>query len=287
VVGWRNQNYLQDRINWFTVMQPYMLTHVRPHVLTAEMERALKPGDPITECDKGCPEMIVIQAGEFTMGSPKTEHYRTDEEGPRHTVVIAKPFAVSKFEVTFEQWDVCVAVRGCRHVSDGGDGRGTQPVVNVSWDDAQQYVAWFSKMTGKSYRLLSEAEWEYAARAGSETTYSWGNDIGGGNANCHGCGSHWDGKPAPVGSFSANAFGLYDMHGNGARTPGIRTMKVRPLVAQCGKEAIFPSASCVAVPGAAIYKTSAQPTAAGSLLPIVTTISVFELRECCNLHYRI
>ena len=94
-------------------------------------------------------------------------------------------------------------------------GRGTQPVINVTWDDAQQYVAWFSKMTGKPYRLLSEAEWEYAARAGTTTAYSWGDEIGKGNANCNGCGSEWDGRQtAPVGSFAPNQFGLYDMHGN-------------------------------------------------------------------------
>ena len=94
-------------------------------------------------------------------------------------------------------------------------GRGRQPVINVTWDDAQRYVAWLSKMTGKPYRLLSEAEWEYAARAGTQTAYSWGDEIGKGNANCNGCGSQWDNKQtAPVGSFAPNAFGLYDMHGN-------------------------------------------------------------------------
>jgi formylglycine-generating enzyme required for sulfatase activity len=85
----------------------------------------------------------------------------------------------------------------------------------VNWDDAQAYVAWLSRMTGKTYRLLTEAEWEYAARAGSQAAYSWGDEIGKGNANCDGCGSQWDSKrTAPVGSFAANAFGLHDMHGN-------------------------------------------------------------------------
>ena len=94
-------------------------------------------------------------------------------------------------------------------------GRGTRPVINVSWDDAQQYVAWFSKMTGRPYRLLTEAEWEYAARAGSTTAYFWGDEIGKGNANCTGCGSQWDNRQtSPVGSFKPNAFGLYDMAGN-------------------------------------------------------------------------
>ena len=94
-------------------------------------------------------------------------------------------------------------------------GRGRQPVINVSWDDTRQYLAWLSKLTGKPYRLLSEAEWEYAARAGSSTNYPWGDDIGRGNANCRGCGSQWDGKQAaPAGSFKPNAFGLHDMIGN-------------------------------------------------------------------------
>ena len=88
-------------------------------------------------------------------------------------------------------------------------------MINVSWDDTQQYVAWLSRMTGQPYRLLTEAEWEYAARAGTTTAYYWGDEIGKGNANCDGCGSQWDFKQtAPIGSFAPNAFGLYDMAGN-------------------------------------------------------------------------
>ena len=103
----------------------------------------------------------------------------------------------------------------CRKAADSGYGRDTKPVINVSWDDAQTYVAWLSKMTGRPYRLLTEAEWEYAARAGTTTAYYLGDDIGKGNANCNGCGSQWDGKQtSPVGSFAANQFGLYDMAGN-------------------------------------------------------------------------
>ena len=118
--------------------------------------------------------------------------------------------------MTFDEWDACVAYGGCEPgVSDSGYGGGRKPVINVTWDDAQRYVAWLSRMTGKPYRLLSEAEWEYAARAGTQTAYSWGDKIGKGNANCNGCGSQWDNmQPAPVGSFAPNAFGLNDMHGN-------------------------------------------------------------------------
>jgi formylglycine-generating enzyme required for sulfatase activity len=158
--------------------------------------------------------MVVVPAGEFMMGSPANERNRNGNEDPLHRVTIATLLAVSKFEVTFEQWDACVTIGGCAHVPDSNMGRGTHPVINVSWGDVQQYVAWLSKMTGRPYRLLSEAEWEYAARAGTTTIYSWGDEIGKGNANCNGCGSEWDSRPAPVGSFAPNQFGLYDMHGN-------------------------------------------------------------------------
>jgi formylglycine-generating enzyme required for sulfatase activity len=123
--------------------------------------------------------------------------------------------------VTFADLQACVSAGGCPNVGDGGFvgdqslPSGTKPVNNVSWDHAQQYVAWFSMMTGQPYRLLTEAEWEYAARAGAATAYFWGDDIGKGNANCNGCGSAWDYRePAPVGSFNPNRFGLYDMAGN-------------------------------------------------------------------------
>ena len=160
--------------------------------------------------------MIVVPAGSFMMGSPSTEKGRYDNEGPQHLVTFARPFAVSKFEVTFDEWDTCVAYGDCAQgISDSGWGRGQRPVINVNFDDAQRYVAWLSRMTGKPYRLLSEAEYEYAARAGTQTAYPWGDEIGNRNANCDGCGSQWDGKQtAPVGSFPPNQFGLHDMIGN-------------------------------------------------------------------------
>jgi formylglycine-generating enzyme required for sulfatase activity/serine/threonine protein phosphatase PrpC len=156
-----------------------------------------------------CPELVWLPQGEFLMGEPSAN-------GPRRAVRIGYPLAVGKFEVTFSEWDACVAGGGCRRrPDDSGWGRGRQPVVNVSWEDAQQYVAWLSRRTRKNYRLLTEAEWEYAARAGSHVRYWWGNDAGQGDANCNGCGSKWDGRrAAPVGSFAPNPFGLHDMHGN-------------------------------------------------------------------------
>jgi formylglycine-generating enzyme required for sulfatase activity len=123
---------------------------------------------------------------------------------------------VGKFAVTFDEWDACVASGGCdgHKPSDYGWGRGSRPVIDVSWNDAQQYVAWLSKATGKNYRLLSEAEREYAARADTPTAYFWGDDVGKGNANCQGCGSQWDKQTSPVGSFGPNRFGLYNISGN-------------------------------------------------------------------------
>ena len=157
------------------------------------------------------PEMVVLPAGNFRMGCVSGMDCCVDEE-PVCEVVITSPFAMSKYEVTFEDYDRFTYPD---KVDDEGWGRSRRPVINVSWDDATAYAAWFSEQTGKRYRLPTEAEWEYAARAGSATKYSWGNDIGHNRANCAGCGSQWDDEQtAPVGSFSPNAWGLHDMHGN-------------------------------------------------------------------------
>ena len=177
------------------------------------------PPEPLNrfrDCPE-CPLMVEVPAGSFLMGSPDTEAQRQDKEGPVHRVTIARPFAVGVYEVTFDEWDACVSDGGCRgyRPDDQGWGRGRRPVINVGWNDVQLYVGWLSRKTGRAYRLLSEAEWEYAARAGTTTRYWWGNDILGDRANCRFCGSRWDNEQtAPVGSFSANPFGLYDVHGN-------------------------------------------------------------------------
>lgn len=129
-------------------------------------------------------------------------------------MLIGKLLAVSKFEITLGEWITCTEFGGC---PERAEGFRETPMINVTWVDAQQYVEWLSNMTGRPYRLLTEAEWEYAARAGSTTAYSWGDEIGKGNANCRDCGSTWDGEmAAKVGSFKPNAFGLYDMAGNAA-----------------------------------------------------------------------
>ena len=162
-----------------TITRPYVQGKVRPFVLTATAERALKPKDTFRECvtEQGkdyCPEMVVVPAGSFIMGSSPTEKVHDSSLEPQHTVTITKPFAVSKYELTFDEWDTCGAHGDCGSIVDGGYGRGRQPAINVSWDGAQRYVAWLSKITGQPYRLLTEAEYEYAARAGAHNGISMG-----------------------------------------------------------------------------------------------------------------
>jgi formylglycine-generating enzyme required for sulfatase activity len=218
-LGWWNDSYVRAQWRWYTVTLPYRSAHVRNYILPLEAERALMPKNTFRECatEQGkdyCPEMVVVPAGSFLMGSQPGEKYRLANESPQQNVTISKPFAVSKFEITFDEWDTCVAYGDCVQTPDFW-GRGGQPVINVNWDDAQRYVGWLSKMTGKHYRLLTEAEYEYATRAGTQTAYPWGDQVGKGNANCDGCGSQWDRQQAaPVGSFAPNGFGLYGMVGN-------------------------------------------------------------------------
>src|SRR3984957_12561319 len=210
--------------------------------LSATAERALKPKDSFRECDR-CPEMVVVPAGSFTMGSPESERTPVaaafvtygivpgglttapplSSEGPQHKVTIARPIAVGRFPVTFDQWDTCVDDGGCNgyRPSDQGWGRGSRPVINVNWDDAEAYVVWLSRKTGKRYRLLSEAEWEYIARAGTTTPYWWGSSFSTDQANYNGTRTYADlprlenrQTTLPVASFSPNPWGFYQVHGN-------------------------------------------------------------------------
>jgi formylglycine-generating enzyme required for sulfatase activity len=158
-----------------------------------------------------CPEMVQIPAGKFLMGSSDDE-----DQKPAHEVHLDKPIAVGKYEVTFAEWDACVADGGClknKQPGDEGWGRGRRPVINVSWNDAKEYAAWLSGKTGKPYRLLSEAEWEYAARAGSTGKYAFGETLNAQQAKFS-AGKQGIGETAEVGSFPANAWELHDMHGN-------------------------------------------------------------------------
>ena len=195
---------------------------IRPDQMPKKRARTKKrtrnPVDMFQDCP-GCPKLVVVPPGSFMMGSPKEEEDRNNDEGPVHEVRIDYSLAVGMYPVTFDEWDACVSDGGCSgyEPDDEGRGRGTHPVINVSWKDADSYVRWLSRKTGQEYRLLSESEWEYVARAGTRTRYWWGNEIGRNRANCYGCGSRWDeddSLSSPVGSFSANAFGLYDVHGN-------------------------------------------------------------------------
>jgi formylglycine-generating enzyme required for sulfatase activity len=167
------------------------------------------PGAAFRDCPE-CPEMVVVAAGSFQMGSADDQAGHQPDESPRHEVRIGAPFAVGKFEVTFAEWDACVADGGCDGFApdDQHWGRGTRPVVDVSWEETKSYVDWLSRKTGSQYRLLTEAEWEYAARGGTTTPWSFGNAIDDGMANFAAD------KTVPVGSYKPNGFGIFDMHGN-------------------------------------------------------------------------
>jgi formylglycine-generating enzyme required for sulfatase activity len=219
--------------------------------LSGAEECALKPKDSFKECDN-CPEMVVVPAGSFMMGSPAREAGRFDDEGPQHRVTIGKPFAVSKFHATFDEFAAFVAETGYDAGSNcyvfeedkwkqkqglswrnpGFAQNGSHPAVCLNWNDATAYVAWLAKKTGKGYRLLTEAQWEYAARAGTATRYFFGDDEKDfcryGNGSDQTAKSKTTGAQggtavpcsdsyayaAPAGSFAPNGFGLYDMHGN-------------------------------------------------------------------------
>ena len=190
-------------------------------------------GERFRDCEE-CPELVVVPAGSYLMGSPPSEEGRADNEGPQRRVTIAESFAVGVYEVTFEEWAACVEGGGCGgyRPDDEGRGRGGRPVINVSWEDAQQFVAWLREETGMAYRLLSEAEWEYVARAGTDTARYWGESESGqcryANAadvaakswistehhdKLAPCDDGHD-RTSPVGSYAENDFGLHDVLGN-------------------------------------------------------------------------
>ena len=152
------------------------------------------------------PDMVSLPGGTFAMGSNNDF-----SEKPIHRVTI-KPFSIGRFPVTVREWNQCVAAKACSFAATGDDDA---PVTNLSWNDAQEFVAWLARITQKKFRLPTEAEWEYAARGGTQTTYFWGDQFQSDMANCKGCGGSYDpAKPLKVGSFKSNTFGLYDMGGN-------------------------------------------------------------------------
>ncbi len=197
----------------------------------ARKQLATLPGSTFRDCDV-CPEMVIVPPGSFTMGSPSDERGRDDDEGPQRAVTIGRPLAVGKFEVTAAENWACVEDKACNK-DDGTRWERGHPIVNVTWDAAVRYTEWLQDKTGKRYRLLTEAEWEYAARAGSETPRYWGasddkacqyGDVSNPATKAK-YGDKWlkwdvftcdDGyvETSPPGRFKPNAFGLYDMLGN-------------------------------------------------------------------------
>jgi formylglycine-generating enzyme required for sulfatase activity len=205
--------------------------------------KCVKPGSgqSFRDCPD-CPELVAVPAGEFMMGSSESEEGRYENEGPLHKVTIAKPFAVGRFSITVAEYLACMKEGACKpaewqqpggkyNISTGSDPLYKRlresltgdryPIIGVTWDDAKAYVKWLSDKTEKDYRLLSEAEFEYAARAGARTPFWWGASISTSQANFNGTRtyagseeSEYRTKPVPVKSFLPNPWGLYQMHGN-------------------------------------------------------------------------
>lgn len=187
------------------------------HLKTARTKPLPKPGESFKDCAT-CPEMVVIAAGAFEMGSTQGEAH----EQPVRIVSFKRPFALGRYELTWDEYQVCIDAGACSGLGDQGWGKGRRPVIQVSWDDAQHYIDWLNRTHAETYRLPSEAEWEYAARAGSQAHYGWGSGISHEQANygadvC--CDGRIDGRDvwrhtSPVGAFDASALGLHDLHGN-------------------------------------------------------------------------
>ena len=162
------------------------------------------------DCDV-CPVMVALSPRPFTMGSNNSD----PSERPAHKVALHAPFAIGKYEVTVGQWNQCVRASVCPAMPSLGNVPDNLPMRDISWDEAQLYLKWLGTVSGKPYRLPTEAEWEYAARGGTATRYWWGNEMKGGNSSCEGCGEPWNAeRPPPAGSFRANPFGLNDMNGS-------------------------------------------------------------------------
>jgi formylglycine-generating enzyme required for sulfatase activity len=179
--------------------------------------KEIEIGSTFKDCEN-CPEMVAVTGGGFAMGAGPDDGDATAAEKPQHEVQIGHPFAVSKLEITFDEWDACALEGGCKGYmpEDGGWGRGKRPAIYVSWDDAKSYVEWLRAKTGKAYRLLTEAEWEYAARAGTTTAYATGETITTAQADFDDSSARgeYEGKTVDAGSYPANPYGLHDMHGN-------------------------------------------------------------------------
>jgi formylglycine-generating enzyme required for sulfatase activity len=188
-----------------------------PQPLSRNENVALRPMDHFKECES-CPEMIVVPAGQFSMGASENEPGSTPDERPQHQVSFTQSFSVGRFAVTFDEWDACLAAGGCSYrPSDQNWGRGKQPFTNLLWDEAREYVGWLSRKTGRSYQLLSEAEREYVTRAGTSSAYWWGGDFAPLQANSAHPTDHSQAmltRALPVDSFAPNPWGFFQVHGN-------------------------------------------------------------------------
>lgn len=191
-----------------------------PVVAPTSVGQVARAAETFRDCSD-CPQMVSIPSGSFMMGSPASEAGRDDNEGPQRRVTVPA-FAAGKYEATWAEWDRCVSAGACASLTADGFGGGARPVTNVSWNEAVAYATWLSNKTGQTYRLLTEAEWEYAARSGTPSAYWWGGGASREYANygedscCGGLASGADkwAKTSPAASFPANGFGLHDMHGN-------------------------------------------------------------------------
>jgi Sulfatase-modifying factor enzyme 1 len=231
-IGWWQEKWLWEQYHWRMVM--------RPSVLTLEKEKAARPGAEFMECHIGCPTMVVIPAGKYMMGSPAGQG--TADEQPAHEVTIARPFAAGKYEVSFAQWDACVDSGACPRVADGDWGRGDQPVINVSWDEAKQYARWLVRAMRRSIPSAT-------------TSLNFTNTVGTAQIPKASHNPSAGKKPTHLLSMTCTA-----MCGNGLKTSGTPTMKVRQPTARLGwRKALF--ASRAVDLGTTVPIISAQPAA--------------------------
>ena len=210
----QQQQLIQLQSEHTRLQQNLNLTHKELEHSQKFIKKAKQPGNIVIDYLQNGgygPEMVWLPAGQFLMGDIQNDGSRNEQ--PIHWVSLAR-FAIGRYEVTFAEYDNFAEATGRKKPADNGWGRGKRPVINVSWYDAIAYAQWLSQQTGQQYRLPTEAEWEYAARAFTKTRYWWGNEMSFNIAHCENCGSEWGKKTAPVGSFTANPFGLHDMAGN-------------------------------------------------------------------------
>jgi Sulfatase-modifying factor enzyme 1 len=234
-----------------------------PHPLSTLEEKTLKTMDRFVECEM-CPEMVVMPEGNFMMGSQANEPGRRSQEGPQHRVMIVERFAIGRFSVTFDEWSACLSEGGCNGYvpSDQGWGRAWQPVINVSWKDAKAFVDWISRKTGRRYRLPSEGEREYVARAGTTTPFSWGRSISTLRGNYNGNSDYAGGPKGEIdrgpsaSTLSDRTLGDFssctEIFGSGWKIVGTILIAAPLRRGNLGALAIAVAGYCVAAPGKTI-----------------------------------